>query len=257
MAEYGQVVSGLMADALASRGRAGAIHTEIASVIRRRAFRTVFQPIVEFASGDVVAMEALTRFADGIPPHRRFGEAETVGLGVQLEIATLEAAVDAARSLPAGCRLNVNVSPEMVLGGVDLRRILAGLRAPVTLELTEQQRVDDYRALRRAVGRFPPRTRWAIDDAGAGFASLRHIIEMRPQEVKVDRGIVGRVDRDSIRQAVVAGLSHFASAAGCRLIAEGVETTAERDALLALGVAFGQGYLFGEPQPLSDPPRGA
>jgi EAL domain-containing protein (putative c-di-GMP-specific phosphodiesterase class I) len=92
--------------------------------------------------------------------------------------------------------------------------------------------------------------RWAIDDAGAGFASLRHVIELRPQEVKLDRGIVKRVDRDPIRQAIIAGLSHFASNAGCLLIAEGVETLAERDKLVELGVAYGQGYLFGGPEPL-------
>lgn len=250
LAEFGLVVSGVLADALAWRGRTNSIRAEIGRTIQRRGFRTVYQPIVRFSDGAPVALEALTRFADGVAPQRRFGEADSVGLGLDLEIATLESAVEAIDVLPRGMRLNVNVSPDMIVAGRDLGRILSSSGDRVTLELTEQQRVDDYRALRRAVSRLPSGVHWAIDDAGAGFASLRHIIELRPQEVKLDRGIVKRVDRDPIRQAVVAGLSHFASTAGCRLIAEGVETTAERDRLLELGVAFGQGYLFGGPDSL-------
>jgi EAL domain-containing protein (putative c-di-GMP-specific phosphodiesterase class I) len=255
LAEFGLVVSALVADALGSRGRASSIRAEIASVIRRGAFRSVFQPIVHLNSGEVIAVEALTRFVDGVSPQRRFGEAETVGLGLELEIATLERSLDAASRLPSGMRLNVNVSPELVLRGEELRRILGTNADLITLELTEQQRVDDYRALRRAVAHLPAGVNWAIDDAGAGFASLRHIIELRPHEVKVDRAIVKRVDRDPIRQAVFAGLTHFAASAGCRLIAEGVETAAERDALLSLGVVFGQGYLYAEPALATSWPR--
>lgn len=247
-AEFGMVVSGVLADGLAWRGRTNSIRAEIGRTIQRRAFRTIFQPIVRFDAGTPVAVEALTRFSDGAAPQRRFGEADSVGLGLELEIATLEVAMESIAGLAGGMRLNVNVSPDMVLSGRDLRRILGAHADRVTLELTEQQRVDDYRALRRAVGRLPSGVHWAIDDAGAGFASLRHIIELRPQEVKLDRGIVKRVDRDPIRQAVIAGLTHFASTAGCRLIAEGVETLEERDKLVELGVSFGQGYLFGGPE---------
>lgn len=94
---------------------------------------------------------------------------------------------------------------------------------------------------------MPTGVRLAIDDAGAGFASLRHVIELRPNEVKVDRAIVADVDRDPIRQAVVAGLCHFAAVAGCVLVAEGIETATQRDKLLAFGVEFGQGCFFGGP----------
>jgi EAL domain-containing protein (putative c-di-GMP-specific phosphodiesterase class I) len=249
-AEFGLFVSGVLADGLAWRGRANSIRAEIGRTIQRRSFRTVFQPIVRFDDGAPVAVEALTRFSDGAAPQRRFGEADSVGLGMELETATLVTALEALARLDPGVRLNVNVSPDLVLNGVELGQMLDGSANRITLELTEQQRVDDYRALRRAVGRLPSGVRWAIDDAGAGFASLRHVIELRPQEVKLDRGIVRRVDRDPIRQAIIAGLSHFASSAGCRLIAEGVETVAERDKLVELGVAFGQGFLFGGPEPL-------
>lgn len=253
-AEFGTMVSRMLADALTWRSRSNWIRAEIGRIIERRAFRTVFQPIVRFEDSTIVAFEALTRFGDGVPPQRRFGEADSIGLGHELEIATLETAVEMVATMPGAFRLNVNVSPDVVVSGRDLQRIVGPHADRVTLELTEQQRVDDYRALRRAVSRLPSGVHWAIDDAGAGFASLRHIIELRPQEVKLDRAIVKRVDRDPIRQAVVAGLSHFASTAGCRLIAEGVETTSERDKLRELGIAFGQGFLFGEPGPPGELP---
>ncbi|HEU4673924.1 MAG TPA: EAL domain-containing protein, partial [Candidatus Limnocylindrales bacterium] len=88
---------------------------------------------------------------------------------------------------------------------------------------------------------------WAVDDAGAGYASLRHIIELRPRYVKLDRGLVTGINADPIRQALVAGMLHFATSIGVEIIAEGVETEAERLTLQHLGVALGQGFLFGRP----------
>ena len=91
----------------------------------------------------------------------------------------------------------------------------------------------------------------AVDDAGAGFASLRHIIELRPRYVKLDLQLVRGIDGDPARQAMIAGMVYFARDTGCLLIAEGVQTAAERDTLLRLGVPFGQGFLFGHPAPAS------
>lgn len=247
LAELGAVASAVTAGALTAQRRANAIRSEIVSVIRRRTFHSLFQPIVRLDSGHVVAVEALTRFADGAPPHRRFAEAEWIGLGIELEAATLDATFAAARQLPPDLRLNVNVSPDMLLEPGRLRSLLGRSPRAVTIEMTEQQRIDDYPTLRMAAQELPPGVRLAIDDAGAGFASLRHVIELRPHEVKVDRAIVADVDRDLIRQAVVAGLCHFAAVAGCVLVAEGIETAAQRDKLLAFGVEFGQGYFFGGP----------
>ncbi len=87
----------------------------------------------------------------------------------------------------------------------------------------------------------------AIDDAGAGFSSLRHILELRPAYVKLDRSLVPDVDRDPARQALVAGMQHFAAATDCRLIAEGIETEAESATLAGLGVTLGQGFHLGRP----------
>jgi EAL domain-containing protein (putative c-di-GMP-specific phosphodiesterase class I) len=120
---------------------------------------------------------------------------------------------------------------------------------PLALEVTEHVPIEDYSELRRALLECGP-AHVAVDDAGAGYASLRHILELQPDVVKLDIGLVRNIDSDPARQALVAGLVHYAQTAGLRLIGEGVETEAERDTLRALGVPLGQGYLFGRPAPL-------
>jgi EAL domain-containing protein (putative c-di-GMP-specific phosphodiesterase class I) len=109
--------------------------------------------------------------------------------------------------------------------------------------------IDDYGAVRATLGHLPAGTSLAVDDAGAGFASLRHIIELRPRYVKLDMGLVRGVDGDPARQALIAGMVYFSRQTDCVLIAEGIETEAERRTLRQLGVGFGQGFLLGRPGP--------
>jgi len=122
----------------------------------------------------------------------------------------------------------------------------------VVLEITEHVDVQDYEILRASLASLGSDVRFAVDDAGAGFASLRHILELAPSHVKLDRGLVARIDTDPARQALVAGLVHFATEIAVMLIAEGVETEDERQTLLRLGVHVGQGYLLGRPAPAED-----
>jgi EAL domain-containing protein (putative c-di-GMP-specific phosphodiesterase class I) len=88
-----------------------------------------------------------------------------------------------------------------------------------------------------------------VDDAGAGVANFAHIVELRPNLVKLDIGLVRGVTVDPGRQALVIAMRHFGRATGCHLIAEGIETPEEADTLRGLGVEFGQGYLWGKPGP--------
>lgn len=224
------------------------VRDEIRTIIANGAFATVFQPIVELETRTTVGYEALTRFDDGSPPDVRFAQASECGLGLELEAATLEAAFRASDSLPANVLLNLNVSPELVLAGEPLGGLLRQSGWQTILELTEHTAVDDYEGLRRAIAALGDRVRLAIDDAGAGFASFRHILELAPQFVKLDRAIIAGLDADPARQAFVAGMRHFAVTTGCGLIAEGIETEAELIALRTLGVSLGQGYYLGRPE---------
>ena len=219
------------------------------AIIAGQAFTPHFQPLVSLADRAVVGYEALTRFADGTPPDIRFAEAERLGLGHELELATLRAALQAAASLPSATFLALNVSPSLVLVGEGLGLGLAARAQELVLEITEHARIDDYAALRAALCRIDPPVRVAVDDAGAGYASLAHILALRPAYVKLDLSWIRDIETDPARQALVAGLVHFAAEVGCDLIGEGIETEAELRTLRRLGVPLGQGFLFGRPLP--------
>jgi EAL domain-containing protein (putative c-di-GMP-specific phosphodiesterase class I) len=219
----------------------------------------VYQPLCETATERVVGYEALTRFDDGVAPDIRFAQAYEAGVGEKLELAAIEAALQGAADFPQGMWLNINATPDVIMDGGGLQRLLRGYDRDLVLEVTEHSEITDYRAFRQALVELGPRVRLAVDDAGAGFASLRHILELRPAFVKLDRQVIMGIDDDEARQAMVAGLRHFALNTGCWLIAEGVETAAELATLKALDVRYVQGFLLGRPVPAphSEGPVGA
>jgi EAL domain-containing protein (putative c-di-GMP-specific phosphodiesterase class I)/DNA-binding response OmpR family regulator len=248
--DFADISAGMLGPSLGRRSRHEQRQDEMRRVIDDRAFSPVFQPIVMVDSGEVVGYEALTRFDDGEPPQDRFIDASNLALGVDLELATLKAAVEAQADLPADRWVSLNISPTVVMAGGLLEEVIGGCDRPLVLELTEHDRVDDYPALREALARLTPHVHVSIDDAGAGFASLRHVLELRPEFMKLDRSWIAGIDHDPARQALVAGLTHFSRATGCCLIAEGVESQEELSVLRHFEVELGQGFLFGRPQRL-------
>jgi EAL domain-containing protein (putative c-di-GMP-specific phosphodiesterase class I) len=224
----------------------------IERVLRGDGPTMVFQAIAELASGEVVGAEALARFA-GEPrrsPDVWFGEAEEVGLGVELELAAVRAAVARFPELPARAYLSVNVSPATVVTG-RVGEVVAGVPGErLVLELTEHARVADYDELVDALK--PLRTRGArvaVDDAGAGFAGLVHILRLVPDIIKLDIGLTRGIDHDLVRRALALSLVGFARDIGASIIAEGIETAEELEALRDLGVTWGQGYFLARPGP--------
>ncbi len=251
---FAAVLNGLLRPRLVEQHRAELDRMELRTLLRERAFRPHFQPIVSLRSGEIVGAEALTRFADGSSPDVRFREAAGLGLGIDLELATLTAAVrEATAFVPSSARLSLNVSPALLLsyGGDQLRHVLDLRDRDVVLELSEHEAVADYDAMKAAVHSVGNNVRLSIDDAGSGFASLRHILQLQPEFIKLDRSWVHGVDADPARQAMIAGLRHFADQTGASLVAEGIEEEAERDTLIDLRVDLGQGYLLGRPAALT------
>ncbi|HYN47723.1 MAG TPA: PAS domain S-box protein [Candidatus Nanopelagicales bacterium] len=241
----------LLAPQLADREDLDGARAGIRAIVRGRRFHPVFQPIVRLADRSVIGYEALTRFDDGVAPDVRFAEAAALGCGPDLEAACLRAAVSAGVDLPAGAWLTLNASALFVLSG-RLKAILRGVDRPVVIELTEHVAVEDYGALRTSVDALGAGVWLAVDDGGAGFAGLRHVVELRPHVVKLDGGIVRGLDGDTARQSLVAGMVHYARLTGSHLVAEGVETTEEHVTLVALGVELAQGYLFARPAPIAE-----
>jgi EAL domain-containing protein (putative c-di-GMP-specific phosphodiesterase class I)/CheY-like chemotaxis protein len=246
--DFAGVATGLLGLSLHARAERDRRRFDMAALVRSGQFDAAFQPMVELDGGHVIGYEALTRFRDGIGPEERFAEAASLGLGAELELATLETAIESSLGLPAGTFVSVNVTPNLVLDARDRLCDLVGrANRPVVIELTEHDAVEDYPALRGALREFDPQVRVSIDDAGAGFASLRHVVMLEPDFVKLDRTWVTGIETDPTRQAMVAGLSHFARSTGCDLVAEGIESESERAALADLDVKFGQGFLLGRP----------
>lgn len=248
--DYASVLSTVIGPAIADRRQVEAEQARLRQVLRAKGFFPVYQPIVALGSREPVGFEALTRFIDGVSPDIRFSEAREVGLAPEYEFAAVRAAIDGADNLPADTFLSLNLSPEVVLSqGRQLRQLLARSNRRMVIEVTEHAQILDYEAFRRSVRQLGD-VRLAVDDAGAGYASLRHILELGPAYAKLDISLVRGIHEDPLRQALAAGLAHFAASGGCQLIAEGVERQAEADVLESLGVEYGQGYLFGRPEAL-------
>lgn len=228
------------------------IRSRTEHVLANQSFTIAFQPIYSLSSWRVVGAEALARFPGhpDIAPDMWFSEAASVGLGAELELAVIEAALTAAAGLPEDIYVSLNLSPESCL---DPR--LAGLLGmpqtaarSIVLELTERTAVADYCSLQAALS--PLRrsgVRVAVDDAGAGYSSMRHILQLAPDHIKLDRAIIAGIDADPGQCAFGAAMVGFAAQVGSTVVAEGIETEAELAAAASLGMAEGQGYLLGRP----------
>lgn len=212
------------------------------------------QPIVGLRDRRAVGMEVLSRF----PPDRRspqawFDEAERVGLREDLELRAIRAALPVFDHAPPGLYVAVNVSPETITSRRfgELMEQLPPDR--VVLEVTEHAAVEDYEALTRSLAEFRRGGgRLAVDDAGAGFASLRHIVALQPDIIKLDISLTRNVDSDVARRSLARALISFASELSIVMVAEGIETPAEIETLRRLGVPYGQGFLLARPGPMQD-----
>ncbi len=210
----------------------------------------VNQPIVNLESGQVVGYESLARFGNGMSPERVFGAADSFGLGKDLELFAVDAALKSLPWLPSGLRMHVNVSPTIV-GAPELRQLLLNHDlSRLVLELTEHVPVVDYGRVASELAVFRNRgARIAVDDLGSGYGGLEIVIATRPELVKLDRSFVAGIDKSSSQCNVMASLIRFVSGFGGAVIAEGVETTAEIEQVSRLGARYAQGYVIGMPRP--------
>jgi EAL domain-containing protein (putative c-di-GMP-specific phosphodiesterase class I)/FixJ family two-component response regulator len=227
----------------------------IRSVLERRAITIAFQPIADLRTGRVVGLEALSRFNDDPvrTPDRWFAEASEVGLGSDLELTAIELALEQLGVVPDDLFISINISPRYLADGL-LESVIGDHGSRLVVELTEHAKVDDYGPLLEAVGALRERgVRAAVDDAGAGFASLQHILRLGPDLIKLDLSLTRDIDADPIRRALASSLVTFAFEVGAQIVAEGIETSSEQHALSSLGVTMGQGFHLARPGPLPAP----
>jgi EAL domain-containing protein (putative c-di-GMP-specific phosphodiesterase class I)/CheY-like chemotaxis protein len=240
---------------LAREERARA-RARIRSVMERAGLEIAFQPIVELGSRTVVGHEALSRFAPSPKrgPAEWFAEAHEVGLGVELELYAIRMACERSRLLPQDSFMAVNVSPITALRPDLLELLDCAHVDDVVLEVTEHAPVEDYPRFRVAVRRMREHgARLAIDDAGAGFASLRHILELNAELIKLDGSLTHSLESDPRRRSLAAALIEFGRESGAAVLAEHIESELQLCELRRLGVTYGQGYHLGRPQALPAP----
>jgi EAL domain-containing protein (putative c-di-GMP-specific phosphodiesterase class I) len=216
----------------------------------------LFEPIVSLRSSEVIGYEALARGpvdTDLRTPQTLFQQAKECGLVYELDCLCRRTALEHASCLPRGKKLFLNCLPTSI-GEPDLRdeglvKLLENYQlqpSSLVLEISEKESIENFAIFREM------RDSWrelgiqiAIDDAGAGYASLEAIMEITPDFLKADMGLVRGIDSDPPRQEVLRALKAVARRIGAAVIAEGVETHEELRALRQLGIPYGQGYHFG------------
>lgn len=235
--------------------QAGSQHAAFIREAMAGGLTMAFQPICFLEDGRVTGREALARFGTGPrwSPEQWFARAWEVGLGFELEMAAFGRAVAAAAQHPdPSWRLGVNLAPAVITDS----RLAAQMEAcPVVdrlvIEVTEHAVIDDYGPLVRSLETFRAAgARVAVDDAGAGYASLRHVLMIRPDIVKLDRSLISGIHADEAKQAMAVALISAAAGMGADVVAEGIEEESELSCVTGLGAQFGQGYLLGRPGPL-------
>ena len=224
----------------------------IDEVVRAGELTIAFQPVVSAQDMRVVGVEALARFGGDplITPLQWFTDAELVNRALQLDLLAVRSTLSAAVDLPPDVYVAVNVSPATFASTALLTELRSTPIRPdrLVLEVTEHSSIEDYAPLIQARMRLREHgIRLAVDDAGAGYASFRHIVALAPDIIKIDRAIVSGVDKDPARSALVGAMVTFAHGSGATVVAEGVETPSELECLARLGVDTLQGHLTGMP----------
>lgn len=234
---------------------------ELTGIVLEGAVTSVYEPIVDVASKTVFGYEALARGPEGSDfhsPSSLFQAAESEGLVFELDCLCRRSGIAGAEGLPAGTKLFLNVRPTTIhdpnFKPEALIQTLSRCRlspSDVVFEISEQESIrsfDVFREVRDEYGKLG--FQFALDDTGAGYASLQSVLELEPDFIKVDRAFVQGIDQDPARQTLLRALHSVAAGIGARIIGEGLDTLEELETLQALGIPFGQGWLFGKPTPL-------
>ena len=224
--------------------------TRIMEALETSAFAIAYQPIVHLGGMHPCGYEALCRFS--AEPYRTpdvwFKEAAEIGMAVELELAVIREAMSAIDMLDPEQYVSLNISPATILSAQFLDTFSRLPLSRIVLELTEHVGIEDYERFTKILSPLRRRgLRLAVDDAGAGHSSLRHIVQLNPDYVKVDMSLTRNVDSDLARRALIGALLYYTRETSAQIIAEGIETMSELQTLKLLGVRRGQGYLLGRP----------
>lgn len=248
-----EAVSDVIGHDLEWRDRRQQIESGVEEAVSGEGISTVYQPIVDLQAARPVGYEALSRFSirPEMDAEAWFTSAAEIGKDLPLEIRAIELALAHFHELPSHSYMALNVSAEGLVSR-KLKEVLCDIPLErVVLEITERAPIRTYDSLLASLKYYRDRgARLAVDDAGAGYASFRHILVLQPDLIKLDKSLVRDIDTDPSRRELATALIQFSNKTGSQLIAEGVETEAELSTLRAMGVVLAQGFYLGAPAPL-------
>lgn len=248
---FAEIVGKVLEDRETREEARQAVTERLREVMDKRQYTTVFQPIFNILENRVVGFEALARFQSTPyrPPDEWFDDAATVGLLEELECTMRRDALGHLEKLAPNTYLSLNVTPLTVLGQGFADSFSSFPLNRLVLEITEHDCVEDYEKIVQVLEPLRQKgVRLAVDDAGAGYASFRHILKLKPDIIKLDRSLIQHIDSSSDHRTLAIALVQFSQNVGSQVIAEGVETPEELSALRNLGVKLAQGHLLGQPQ---------
>lgn len=217
-------------------------------------FSMAFQPIVDVATRELFAYEALVRGPGGEGAATVLDQVND-GNRYQFDQAARVKAIELAAKLGMTVPVSINFFPNAVYRPetcirvtLEAARELGFPTSQIIFEVNEAEPVGDRAHLRGIFAEYRRQGfKTAIDDFGAGYAGLALLADFEPDVLKLDMNLIRHIDQDRMRRAIVAGTVQTARTLGITLLAEGIETDAERDALVELGVTKLQGYRFARP----------
>ncbi len=241
-------------------------YAELIRILHQKEIVTVFQPIIQMHNGQLVGYEALNRPKSSSSFHtteefyRFLGETDQI---FEFENLTRRQSIESYVELKKESGLEseelifLNVHPYVLSdtnykSGNTLRYIKAHGLEPrqIVFEITEKQAVEDYSKLEKVLTNYRLQGfKIAIDDVGAGYNSLKTMMYIKPDFIKLDRSFIQNIDRNMAQQKLVTLFVQYATQSNSQVIAEGVERIEELQCLKALKVNYAQGYYIGKPSP--------
>ena len=233
-------------------------YNELEEILNNKDFKAIFQPIISLLDGNVVGYEALSRGSQGSileRPDELFAAAEKFNKLWELEFLCRSKAFARVKGLAKDMMLFINVDPNIINDdrfkkGATLEMLAAQDfdLGNIIFEITEKNSIDDYKNFRKVLDHYTSQGyKIAIDDTGAGYSGLRLLAETRPQFIKIDMDLVRDIDKDALKQALMKAFYEFSVVMNMKIIAEGIETLDELNALIQIGIPYGQGYLLQRP----------
>lgn len=248
-------------------GNIGHIRAQLRQIVEEEEIRVLAQPIVSLGTGDIIGWEMLTRGPAHTPfamPDELFHYAFQTDMLIHLELLVIKKTFLVISQKKTTCPVFINVTVPSLKNPFFFKKVNKLMEQfpeidpeLIVFEITERHVIEDFGAFTQTMSDFRKTGfKLAVDDTGAGYASLHMISELLPDIIKIDRSIIRNIDSHEIKDTILEALLMVAKKIGCNVVAEGIETEEEAKTLLGKNVDYGQGFFFSRPlEPFADMPE--